>query len=659
MLFLNSVPQAPGLRSALAVACGVACVLADTAWAAEEVLAPVVITASRTPQALQTAPIGASVITAEQIERSGVSDANEAIRKLGGVAATSDLNNGRENSLDLRGFGATAAQNMVVLVDGIRISENEQANAHLASIPLELIERIEIVRGGASVLWGEGATAGVINVVLKRPQSGVSSAKLAAAVERFGGYEALASGQWAVGSVVLDASTKRVRSNGFRENSAYKQDVSALGVQWRDEAWHAGLRVVQEDQSSGLPGSLALSKFKADPRQTTSPNDYANNHETRFMGNLAYQTGSWAWQLDAGHRLRQPDYQYVSFGSAPVRGQSTQNQLTPRMTFADTMFGVDVKTVMGLDWQDWQFNKTGTDGLETGSQQNQAGYVHGDFSLPSLTRVSVGWRQERVRKVGDFPGNAGWFMAPAVYQRIDNLHAGELGVSQTVLPQWDVYARAASSYRLANIDENRQTPSQGALLPQQSSDREVGVKWAAGGNGATLRVFKQKTVNEIAYVADINANTNLDPTQRSGVELEGHWAVLQNLTLTGTWQQVSAQYRSGPNAGKEMTQVAPHSATARATYRINNQHTVEMGAQYLAASRYSGDESNQCAMHVPTSALLDGRYAWSDRVWTLAVTGTNLTDRKGYNYGTTYLCGQPSVYPYAGRNLKLSVSRVF
>jgi iron complex outermembrane receptor protein len=222
-----------------------------------------------------------------------------------------------------------------------------------------------------------------------------------------------------------------------------------------------------------------------------------------------------------------------------------------------------------------------------------------------------------------------------------------------------VYARAASSYRLANIDENRQTPSQGALLPQQSSDREVGVKWAAGGNGATLRVFKQKTVNEIAYVADINANTNLDPTQRSGVELEGHWAVLQNLTLTGTWQQVSAQYRSGPNAGKEMTQVAPHSATARATYRINNQHTVEMGAQYLAASRYSGDESNQCAMHVPTSALLDGRYAWSDRVWTLAVTGTNLTDRKGYNYGTTYLCGQPSVYPYAGRNLKLSVSRVF
>ncbi len=657
MLFLNSVPQAPGLRSALAVACGLACVLADTAWAAEEVLAPVVITASRTPQALQTAPIGASIITAEQIERSGVSDANEAIRKLGGVAATSDQSNGRENSLDLRGFGATASQNMVVLVDGIRISENEQANAHLASIPLELIERIEIVRGGASVLWGEGATAGVINVVLKRPQSGVSSAKLAAAVERFGGYEALASGQWAVGSVVLDASTKRVRSNGFRENSAYKQDVSALGVQWRDEAWHAGLRVVQEDQSSDLPGSLALSKFKADPRQTTSPNDYANNHETRFLGNLAYQTGPWAWQLDAGHRLRQPDYQYVSFGSAAVRGQSTQNQLTPRLVYADALLGVDVKTVVGLDWQDWQFNKTGTDGLETGSQQNQAGFVHGDFNLPSLTRVSLGWRQERVRKLGDFPGNAAWFMDPAVYQRIDNLHAGELGVSQTVLPQWDVYVRAASSYRLANIDENRQTPSQGALLPQQSSDREVGVKWAAGGHGATARMFKQKTVNEIAFVANVNANTNLDPTQRSGVELEGHWAVLQNLTLTGTWQQVSAQYQSGPNAGKEMTQVAPHSATARATYRINDQHTVEFGAQYLAASRFAGDESNQCAMRVPTSALLDGRYAWSDRVWTLAVTGTNLTDRKGYNYG--YGCGDPSVYPYMGRNLKFSVSRAF
>src|SRR5690606_29485902 len=106
------------------------------ALAAMPVLEPVIITATRVPQLLQTAPIGASIITAEQIERAGVMDANEAIRKLGGVASKSDLNNGREHSLDLRGFGDTASQNLVVVVDGIRLSENEIVTARLSAIPI-------------------------------------------------------------------------------------------------------------------------------------------------------------------------------------------------------------------------------------------------------------------------------------------------------------------------------------------------------------------------------------------------------------------------------------------------------------------------------------------------------------------------------------------
>src|SRR5690606_11050780 len=163
MFFLSKVPVAPGMRTRAAMACGLAVLVvaqgqaraadgdASAAAASESSLGPVVVSASRMPQLLQTAPIGASIITAEQMARAGVADANEAVRKLGGVAAKSDLNNGREHSLDLRGFGATADQNLVVLVDGVRLSENELAPARLSAIPLDLIERIGLACGGNSV----------------------------------------------------------------------------------------------------------------------------------------------------------------------------------------------------------------------------------------------------------------------------------------------------------------------------------------------------------------------------------------------------------------------------------------------------------------------------------------------------------------------------
>ncbi|MBT9610314.1 TonB-dependent receptor [Aquabacterium sp.] len=664
MFFLNSVRVAPGVRSAVAVACGVVSALSwGVAWADE--VDPVVVSASRMPQLLRTAPIGATVITAEQIERSGVSDANEAIRKLGGAPARADLTNGRENKIDLRGFGDAASQNVVVLVDGIRLSENENVTARLSAIPLERIDRIEIVRGSSSVMWGEGASAGAINVILKQPEgardgAAVTSGRVQAAVASFGGHELGASGEYGMGPWLLDASVKRVRDGGWRENAEYRQDVGSFGAQLRLKDVRAAFRVQHEDQASRLPGALSFEDARQRPRSTDTPRDYANAGETRYTAQLAWQaTSAWALQLDAGKRERTSAARYVSGGSAEVRSNSQQSQLTPTVRYAQAFSGVDVKAVSGVDLQDWRFDKTGSRGLETGSQRNRAFFVHGDVALPTATRISAGWRSETVNKVGNFPGDD--FSAAAKYNRDDHLYASELGLSQTVVPGWEVYGRAATSYRLANIDENRLTPNQGPLRPQRNSDREIGVKWAQGAQSATVRYFTQKTRDEIVYDASVFANANIDPTQRKGVEAEGRWQATQRLSVSAVVQQLTARFREGVNAGKEMVLVAPRSATLRASWRIDDHQTLDAGVQFLAASRYGGDESNRCSARVPSSTLLDARYAWSDRDWTVAVSGTNLADRRGFNYGYADSTCSPrsSVYPYAGRSLKLAVTRRF
>ncbi|MCP1573462.1 outer membrane cobalamin receptor [Herbaspirillum rubrisubalbicans] len=134
-------------------------------------LSVVVVSASRFPNDPAFAPVAATVITAEQIREAGIDNANEAIRKLGGVYGRQSIAGPQDFPLDLRGFGTNGDQNMVVLVDGVRISENELSTPLLSSIPIESIERIEIVRGGSSVLYGSGATGGTIQIITRRPQA--------------------------------------------------------------------------------------------------------------------------------------------------------------------------------------------------------------------------------------------------------------------------------------------------------------------------------------------------------------------------------------------------------------------------------------------------------------------------------------------------------
>ena len=134
---------------------------------AQSQLAPVMVTATRFADQADALPLGVSVITAEEIHISGASTVNEAIMRLLGVVGRQDYYGGGDYSLDLRGFGVTADNNQVVIVDGVRLNEADLGGTRLAGIPIDGVERIEILRGSGSVLYGEGSTGGVIIVTTK------------------------------------------------------------------------------------------------------------------------------------------------------------------------------------------------------------------------------------------------------------------------------------------------------------------------------------------------------------------------------------------------------------------------------------------------------------------------------------------------------------
>src|SRR3954469_24611437 len=188
-------------------------------WAQEETL---VITATRFPDSKRDLPVGVTIITADDIRKSATTNLGDILAQLG-LLQVRDLAGTQNQQLDLRGFGITGDQNTLVLVDGLRISENELESAQLSSIPIDSIERIEIVRGSGTVQYGSGATGGTINIITRRPAPGESSGQV---LGRFGGYgthEARATFDRAGEVFGGGLAASYEDTDGYRANSRYRQ----------------------------------------------------------------------------------------------------------------------------------------------------------------------------------------------------------------------------------------------------------------------------------------------------------------------------------------------------------------------------------------------------------------------------------------------------
>src|SRR5437773_6538221 len=146
----------------------------------------VVVTATRFPERRLDAPVGMTIIGAQEIARDTARTLPELLSHLGGVHVR-DNSGPPDMQIDLRGFGITGDQNTLVLLDGVRLNENDLSSTKLSAIPLQSIERIEILPGGSAVLFGGGTTGGTINIITKAPTPNQTSGSV------FAGYGSYAS----------------------------------------------------------------------------------------------------------------------------------------------------------------------------------------------------------------------------------------------------------------------------------------------------------------------------------------------------------------------------------------------------------------------------------------------------------------------------------
>ena len=132
----------------------------------------VVVTASRVEEPVKKVPAFVSVITSEELTSSGQTTLADALEGLAGIRFRSFSGNAALAEISMRGFGENSHGRVLVLVDGRRLNRADLASINWLEIPVENIERVEVVRGGSSVLYGDNSVAGVINIITKKGAPG-------------------------------------------------------------------------------------------------------------------------------------------------------------------------------------------------------------------------------------------------------------------------------------------------------------------------------------------------------------------------------------------------------------------------------------------------------------------------------------------------------
>ena len=147
---------------------------AGTGWAEEKgkkihTLEEIVVTATKTEKEIEDVPGSVTVITAEEMELRNMDTVDDALSDIKGIFTK--RNKGlmdSTSSVNMRGFKGN--QYTLVLLDGQPLNDAYTGGVEWGSLPVENIERIEVIRGAASALYGGNAMGGVINIIKKQKE---------------------------------------------------------------------------------------------------------------------------------------------------------------------------------------------------------------------------------------------------------------------------------------------------------------------------------------------------------------------------------------------------------------------------------------------------------------------------------------------------------
>jgi vitamin B12 transporter len=575
-------------------------------------LEPVAVTASRSPQPIADLLADLTVIGGDEILRSGAQSLTELLQRQPGVEITMNGGPGSTSGAFIR--GANRGQTLV-LIDGLRVGSSSVGATSLEAIPLDQIERIEILRGPASSLYGADAIGGVIQVFTKHAVGGTWLPSAAAGYGTYDTRNASAGLAGALGPLRFSLQAGGTRSSGFNAivspgNFSYNGDTDGYATQ------NVGLNAV-------LPWADG---------QEVAVQYFQNRLNNQFDGGLSFDdrtiTTLEAWSVVSRNRLGE------RWTSILTAGEGSDDSVS-QTGFGDFPFKTTQRQYL---WQN-------------------------DLSLPlGALSVILERREEHPATdtafaVTDRNTNS----VTGVYQlrydafalqanlRHDNSSqyggetTGGIALGYRISPAWRVTAGYSTGFKAPSFNDLYYPFfSNPNLVPETARNAELGAYWTSSHGDVRWEARAIGFYNRIddLIVFECDANFNCLPQNVQRATLKG-----VTLGLDATWRDTRVQGSLDLQNPKDDAtgNLLPRRAKQHGALQLQQQvGPVQLGVEYVASSLRYDDAANLVKMGGYGIVNLTAQWPFA-KGWSLLLRGNNVFD-KNYELAADYSTGGAQVF---------------
>ena len=600
-------------------------------------LGQVTVTASGHAQQLEDAPASISVITREQIEQRYYQDATDALRDIPGVIITGGGSGDRGNDIVIRGM---PAQYTLILVDGKPVSTRETRPNGSAGFeqdwlpPLQSIERIEVVRGPMSTLYGSDAIGGVINVITRK------------VAEEWGGAVQLDT------IIQDDSRSGDIQQGNFSLSGPLLADTLGLQVYGRASTRQED-RFVDGFEEKNLKNLNArLSFTPTDNQDFTLEAGQTKQDRRSLIGYSAPATGCRGGCTDSDNEYTREvlalshtgrwDFgttdSYVQREEAENLSREMKVTNTSAKTALVTPLGDHLLTV-GANFEKEELSDETSNQISNRTDVDAskwALFAEDEWMLPGNVSVTGGVRL-------DDDENYGSHVSPRLY--------GVWGMA----PRWTLKGGVSTGFRSPSLREI--TPDWGQvsrggdvygnpdLEPETSVNKELGLYFNAGRDlQANVTVFHNDFKDKITRIAcppsvcpggpnqfgsDPTYRVNVDEAVTRGVEAAVSTTLARTLDLTLSYTYTDSEQQSGEYKGEPLNQVPKHLASLQADWRVTSRLSPWLAVRYRGEESQPTTGPSSSSIVAPSNTLVDAGLAFKLTPQATLNTGVyNIADKE-------------------------------
>lgn len=586
----------------------------------------VIVTATRAERALSDIPVSASVITADQIQDTPAQSLDDVLRHVAGInlpIQTGTQAHPTADNVSMRGLGGIHA---LVMVDGVPINDPFFGYIQWARIPLENIERVEIVRGGGSPLWGNYAMGGAINVITRTAMR--DTVTIDAGAGSFGTYGANLFGSYGV------TSNNRVSVNANIDGTDGFMAVPDYARRPFDRPTRFSARNLALNDHF-----KAMDDLVVDLGVTHHVNDQqlGTVHSTNAQDTTSY-TGSVKKLLGTGTALTGTlfhtnssfvtDNPVVTDPGLPFAAQTehTDNiHTTPfdntggSLVWSQDRAGTVRNVTVGADFNNIRgkdsaaiYDSTGLTQIRTDIGSGEEAFV-GAFlqaSIEPVDRLEIlaSGRLQRFEVLNSYDGNPGGLGAQP--NRSYTSFDPRLSLRYGLTGQVAVRAAWYQAFRAPTLDNlYRGFASDGGiyypnanLKPETLGGGEIGLDYVDRDLRAQFTVYRTEISNLIT-TANLSASqlptgffyggrlVNAASAQAQGFEAELDWKFGAGWTSTFAYTFADSVYQSNPenpaSVGQQLQDVPRHTVSAALTYQSHKGWRLSTDARWVSATSWA------------------------------------------------------------------------